>query len=253
MKVYFIGAGPGAADLITLRAKALIETCPVILYAGSLIPQDVLSHAQEHARLINTASLDLEVIMAEIKTAAARGENVARLHSGDPSLYSAIGEQARELQALGINYEIIPGVPAFAAAAAAMGQELTVPELCQTLILTRTEGRASKMPEAEALENLARTKATLAIHLSAKQTEKITNALTPHYGSDCPVIIAANISQKKEVLIETTLVDLTKDMITHQIERTAIIFVGRALAKTPGQNSALYSKSHDRYLKPADK
>lgn len=251
MKVYFIGAGPGAADLITLRAKTIIERAPVIIYAGSLVPEDLLRHAAPTARRINTAPLSLEEIIHEFEKANERGEDVARLHSGDPSLYSAVHEQIAHLNERGIAYEIIPGVPAYAAAAAACGRELTVPEINQTLILTRVEGRASKMPAGEQLANLGRSEATLAIHLAAAQSEKIIAELSPHYGADCPVIIAAHVSRPDEKIITTTLAELTGTLEAHQIKRTAIIFVGRALAAEAGRTSALYDKSHARHLKPA--
>ncbi len=250
MKVYFIGAGPGSPDLLTLRAKTLIEQCPVILYAGSLVPEDVLQFSDADAKKINTASLNLEDIIEQFKQAAKEGKDIARLHSGDPSLYSAIAEQITHLKHLNIDYEIVPGVPAFAAAAAAIGQELTLPELNQTLIITRSAKRASSVPEPQSLENLAASRATLAIHLSAKNTEDIETALIPHYGKDCPVIIAAHISWPEEQCIRTTLGALTKTIKEQEIERTAIIFVGQALNQEASKQSALYDKAHDRHLKP---
>lgn len=256
MKVFFIGAGPGAADLLTLRAKAVIEKAPVILYAGSLIPKDMLAFADQNARLINTASLSLDEIITEIEKASAANQDVARLHSGDTSLYSAIGEQINELKSRNINYEIIPGVPAYAAAAAAMGQELTIPGLNQTLILTRTSKRATAMPERESLQTLGQSGATMAIHLSASNAEAITRELTPHYGSDCPVIIAAEVTWPGENLIHTSLAELTATLLEHNIKRTAIIFLGRALKeegnmRSEKRRSALYDATHDRHLKPA--
>ncbi len=250
MKVYFIGAGPGAPDLITLRAKAIIERAPVILYAGSLIPDETLAIADKNSEIYNTASMDLESITSKIETAAANGQDVARLHSGDPSLYSAMAEQIAALRALDIDYEIVPGVPAFAAAAAELGRELTLPALNQTIILTRTPGRASTMPASESLEILGASKATLAIHLSAKNTDAIIRDLTPHYGADCPVVVAVNVSKPDQQMIETTLENLTAEVKTHDIERSAIIFVGRSLNAEAGIESALYSKDHVRYLKP---
>ncbi|GJM03098.1 MAG: precorrin-4 C(11)-methyltransferase [Rhodomicrobium sp.] len=272
--VYFIGAGPGAADLLTLRAKELIERCPVILYAGSLIPDDMLKFAQKNARIINTASLTLEEIITEFETAKANGQDMARLHSGDTALYSAIGEQISALKALEIAYEIVPGVPAFAAAAAALGNELTIPFLNQTVILTRTSKRASAMPDGESLKLLGQSGATLAIHLSASNIDKITEDLTPLYGADCPVVIASEVTWPSEKLIRTTLQGLDAAIKTHQIKRTAIIFVGRALAepeadlrrdvgegsneqqlnqRSEKRRSALYDAAHDRHLKPATK
>lgn len=251
MTVFFIGAGPGAPDLITLRAKALIERCPVILYAGSLVPEAVLNFAPLDTIRINTAPLSLGEIIAEIKKASANGQDVARLHSGDPSLYSAIAEQISLLKQLDINYEVVPGVPAFAAASAALGLELTLPEVSQTIILTRTSKRASAMPEGENLANLGRSKATLAIHLSAKNTDQVMEDLIPHYGADCPVIIASDVTWPTEKLIKTTLAELSKSMSEHNIERTAIIFVGQALDQKLIRESALYDKDHARHLKPA--
>ena len=251
MTVYFIGAGPGAADLLTLRAKVIIERCPVILYAGSLVPKEVLQFAPSTAKIINTAPLSLEEIVKAIREASENGQDVARLHSGDPALYSAVAEQVHHLNSLGIEYQIVPGVPAFAAAAAALGQELTLPEICQTLILTRTARRASKMPESEQLAKLGASKATLAIHLSAKNTNQIMQALIPHYGEDCPAVIAYKVSWPDEKLIKTTLKSLEEEIKTHKIERGAIIFVGQALDQNLIRESALYDKTHNRHLKPA--
>lgn len=251
MTVYFIGAGPGAADLLTLRAKAIIERCPVILYAGSLVPKEILQFAPGAAKVINTAPLSLEEIIQAIHEASENGQDVARLHSGDPALYSAVAEQVHHLNSLGIDYEIVPGVPAFAAAAAALGQELTLPEICQTLILTRTARRASKMPEGEQLAKLGASKATLAIHLSAKNTDQVMQSLIPHYGADCPVVIAYKVSWPDEKLIKTTLQNLGEEINPHNIERGAIIFVGQALDQNLIRESALYDKTHNRHLKPA--
>lgn len=251
MKVYFIGAGPGAADLITLRAKKLIETCPVILYAGSLVPEEVLSFAPEKTRKINTAPLSLGEIIDELKKAASEDKDVARLHSGDPSLYSAIAEQGALLKELGIDYEVVPGVPAFAAASAALGLELTLPEVNQTVILTRTSKRASAMPETESLKVLGASKALLAIHLSAKNTDHIVKELTPNYGEDCTVYITCDVTWPTEKLVKTTLKNLSETVKEHSIERTAIIFVGEALDQELVRKSALYDKDHNRHLKPA--
>lgn len=253
MTVYFIGAGPGAADLLTLRAKATIERCPVVLYAGSLVPKDILQFSMPSATIINTAPLSLEEIVNLLKQAAEEGKDIARIHSGDPSLYSAIAEQIQYLKKHQIEYQIIPGVPAFAAAAAALGQELTLPAISQTVILTRTSKRASAMPETESLATLGASKATLAIHLSAKNVAHIEQQLIPNYGADCPVIIAAEVSWPGETLIKTTLANLAKEIEAQKIERTAIIFVGQALGENLIQESALYDKHHDRYLKPGEK
>lgn len=251
MKVYFIGAGPGAADLITLRAKKLIETCPVILYAGSLVPEEVLQFAPKETRKINTASLSLGEISEELKQASNEGKDVARLHSGDPSLYSAIAEQCALLNELNIEYEVVPGVPAFAAASAALGLELTLPEVNQTVILTRTSKRASAMPESESLKTLGASKALLAIHLSAKNTDHIVEELLPNYGEECPVFITSDVTWPTEKLIKTTLKELSITIKENGIERTAIIFVGKALDQELVRKSALYDKDHNRHLKPA--
>lgn len=251
MTVFFIGAGPGAPDLLTLRAKSLIERCPVILYAGSLVPQEILQFADGSADLTNTALLSLGEIITAFQEAAMKGKDVARLHSGDPSLYSAIAEQIHHLKKLDIAYEIVPGVPAFAAAAAAMGQELTLPDVCQTVILTRSSKRASSVPDSEQLKNLGASKATLAIHLSVKNADQVADQLIPHYGKECPVVIAVEISWPGEKIIKTTLEHLTSDITTHNIERTAIIFVGQALDQNLKRESALYDKTYARHLKPA--
>ncbi len=250
MTVYFIGAGPGAADLLTLRAKAVIEKCPVILYAGSLVPEEVLGFASDTAIKINTAPLSLKEIKAEFEKAENKNQNIARIHSGDPSLYSAIAEQISYLKQQRMEFEVIPGVPAFAAASAALGLELTLPEICQTVILTRTSKRASAMPDSESLSILGQSKAMLVIHLSAKNTGQITNDLLPHYGKDCPVIIAADVSWPTEKLIETTLEGLSETMSNEGIERTAMIFVGRSLNQQLVRESALYDENHARHLKP---
>lgn len=251
MTVYFIGAGPGAADLLTLRAKALIERCPVILYAGSLVPIEVLKFAPEETKKVNTAPLALGEIIEELKTAQAEGKDVARIHSGDPSLYSAIAEQISLLKQLAIDYEVVPGVPAFAAASAALGLELTLPEVNQTVILTRTSKRASAVPESESLKILGQSKAVLAIHLSVKNSDKIMEDLIPNYGEECPVFITFDVTWPTEKLIKTTLSELSATLIENNIERTAIIFVGQALDQKLVRESALYDKDHNRHLKPA--
>lgn len=251
MTVYFIGAGPGAADLLTLRAKALIERCPVILYAGSLIPDEMLAFAGKDARIINTAPLSLDGIIEELSAAHSAGHDAARLHSGDTSLYSAMAEQMNRLNQLKIPYEVVPGVPAFAAAAAALGQELTLPAINQTVILTRTSRRATAMPGSEQLKILGASKATLVIHLSAKNAEKIEAELIPHYGADCPVIIAVEVSWPGERFVRCTLGGLSATLAAEGIERTAMIFVGRAMDHQLSAESALYDSAHARHLKPA--
>lgn len=252
MTIYFIGAGPGDPDLLTIKGRDIIARAPVCLYAGSLVPQMITRFAGEDAHIINTAPLSLEEIIAEMEDAHAKGLDVARLHSGDPSIYSAIGEQIAALEARGIPYEIIPGVPAFAAAAAILGKELTLPEVAQTIILTRTSSRSSAMPEGEDLATLARSGATLAIHLSAKAIPRIVEELSPLYGADCPAAIVARATWSDEVTVMGTLGTIAELAAKEGIERTAIIIVGEVLAAKPEAKSRLYDKSYSRHLKPAD-
>ncbi|GHC09725.1 precorrin-4 C(11)-methyltransferase [Gemmobacter nanjingensis] len=249
MTVHFIGAGPGAADLITLRGRDLIAACPVCLYAGSLVPEALLSHCPPGARIVNTAPLSLDEIMAEIATAHAEGHDVARLHSGDLSVWSAMGEQLRRLRALGIPYDVTPGVPSFAAAAAALGAELTLPGVAQSVVLTRTSGRATAMPEGEALENFARTGATLAIHLSVHVLETVVKTLSPHYGSDCPVAVVWRASWPDQRIVRATLSTL-ETAVGAEMERTALILVGPALAAEDFGESRLYAGDYDRRYRP---
>ncbi|MEX0319345.1 MAG: precorrin-4 C(11)-methyltransferase [Ruegeria sp.] len=249
MTVHFIGAGPGAADLLTLRGRDIIASCPVCLYAGSLVPEEILGHCPEGAKIVNTAPMDLDQIMAEIEAAHEAGHDVARLHSGDLSVWSAMGEQIRRLKAMGIPVSVTPGVPSFAAAAAALGTELTLPGLAQSVVLTRTPGRASSMPEGETLENFARTGATLAIHLSIGNLDKVIADLTPHYGADCPVAVAYRASWPDERIIRATLATL-KDALDESISRTALILVGPTLAGEGFDESCLYSKTYDRRYRP---
>lgn len=251
MTVYFIGAGPGDPDLITVRGRDLISRCPVCLYAGSLVPTAVVAYAPEGARVIDTASMALPEILAEIEAAHAAGRDVARVHSGDPSIYGATAEQYAALKACGIPFEIVPGVPAFVAAAARLGVELTVPEIAQTIVLSRLAGRASKMPEAETLEAVAASRGTLALHLSVKQLDRIADDLTPLYGADCPVAIVARATWPDEAIIRGTLADIVEKAAPLGLERTALIMVGRALDGLGEATSALYAESHDRHLKPA--
>ncbi|MES2698021.1 MAG: precorrin-4 C(11)-methyltransferase [Pseudomonadota bacterium] len=248
MTVHFIGAGPGAADLITLRGRDLIAACPVCLYAGSLVPDALLAHCPPGARIVNTASLSLDEIITEIAAAHAQGQDVARLHSGDLSIWSAMGEQLRRLRALGIPFDVTPGVPAFAAAAAALQAELTLPGVAQSLVLTRTSGRASTMPEAESLENFAATGATLAIHLSVHMLDEVTARLTPHYGADCPVAVVFRASWLDQRVVRATLATL--DPAIGVGERTALILVGHALAATGFDESRLYAGDYDRRYRP---
>lgn len=248
MTVHFIGAGPGAADLITLRGRDLIAACPVCLYAGSLVPDALLAHCPPDARIVNTASLSLDQIIAEIAAAHAQGLDVARLHSGDLSIWSAMGEQLRRLRALDIPFDVTPGVPAFAAAAAALEAELTLPGVAQSLVLTRTSGRASAMPEGESLENFAATGATLAIHLSVHLLDEVTARLTPQYGADCPVAVVFRASWPDQRVIRATLATL--DPAIGVGERTALILVGPALAATGFDESRLYAGDYDRRYRP---
>jgi precorrin-4/cobalt-precorrin-4 C11-methyltransferase len=248
--VHFIGAGPGAPDLITVRGLRLIERCPVCLYAGSLVPAEVVAAAPAGARVLDTAPMTLDEIVAEMKAAVAAGREVARVHSGDPSLYGAIAEQIRRLEALGIPYDVTPGVPAFAAAAAALGRELTIPEVAQTVILTRTAMKSSAMPEGEDLATLARSRATLVIHLSIRNLLEIERQLAPVYGPDCPVIVAYRVGWPDEAFIHGTLADIRDKVRAAKITRTALIFVGRALAEEEFRDSALYNASHPHVLRP---
>ncbi len=249
MTVHFIGAGPGAADLITLRGRDLIAACPVCLYAGSLVPEALLQHCPKGARIINTASMSLDEIIAEIKSAHDAGHDIARLHSGDLSVWSAMGEQLRRLRALDIPYDVTPGVPAFAAAAAALGAELTLPGVAQSLILTRTSGRASSMPDGETLENFAKTGATLAIHLSVHVLENVISELTPHYGADCPVAIVWRATWPDQRVIKATLETL-EDATGGERGRTALILVGRAIGAEEFDESCLYAGDYDRRYRP---
>ncbi|MEM1264727.1 MAG: precorrin-4 C(11)-methyltransferase [Pseudomonadota bacterium] len=251
MTVYFIGAGPGDPDLITVKGQRLIAECPVCLYAGSLVPPAVIAGATEGARVLDTASMTLDEIIREITAAEASGQDVARVHSGDPSLYGAIAEQIRRLNALSIPFEIVPGVPAYAAAAARIRRELTVPEICQTVILTRTSMKSSAMPAGEDLETLARSGATLAIHLSIRNLREIERQLTPYYGADGPVVIAYRVGWPDERLIETTLAEMVREVRAAKITRTALVLVGRALSAEAFRDSALYDPEHAHVLRPA--
>ena len=249
MTVHFIGAGPGAADLITLRGRDLIAASPVCLYAGSLVPEALLAHCPPGARIVNTAALSLDAIIDEIASAHAAGHDVARLHSGDLSVWSAMGEQLRRLRALGIPYDVTPGVPSFAAAAAALCAELTLPGVAQSVVLTRTSGRASAMPEGEDLVNFAKTGATLAIHLSVHVLEKVVADLTPHYGPDCPVAVVWRASWPDQRVVRATLATL-QTAIGAEMERTALILVGHALGSDDFDESRLYAGDYDRRFRP---
>lgn len=250
MTIHFIGAGPGAPDLMTIRGLRLIERCPVCLYAGSLVPEAVAAAAPPGARVIDTAPLSLDEILAEMERAHAAGLDVARVHSGDPSLYGAIGEQMRRLDLLGIPYDVTPGVPAFAAAAAAMKRELTLPGVSQTVILTRTATRASAMPDGEELSRLGRSGATLAIHLSVTNLAKVVRDLLPHYGADCPVTLAYRVSWPDEAFLHGTLGSIREAVKAAGFTRTALILVGRVLAADGFEESRLYAADHHHVLRP---
>jgi precorrin-4/cobalt-precorrin-4 C11-methyltransferase len=248
--VHFIGAGPGAPDLITVRGLRLIERCPVCLYAGSLVPREILAAAPADARVIDTAALTLDEIESHFVDAQQQGLDVARLHSGDPSLYGAIAEQMRRLQALGIPFDVTPGVPSFVAAAAALGRELTLPEIAQTVILTRTATRSSPMPERETLARLGAIGATLAIHLSIANLARVIHALIPVYGADCPVVVAYRVSWPDELLIQGTLGTIRDKVKEARIVRGALVLVGRALGDQPAPESRLYAADHHHLLRP---
>jgi precorrin-4/cobalt-precorrin-4 C11-methyltransferase len=246
MTVHFIGAGPGAPDLITLRGRDLIARCPVCLYAGSIVPRELLDYCPPGARIIDTAPLSLDQIDAEFADAQAAGHDVARLHSGDLSIYSALAEQLRRLDRRGIPYTLTPGVPAFAAAAAALQCELTVPEVAQSVVLTRVSGRASRMPENEKLVTFAESGATLIIHLAIHAVEEVVKELTPFYGADCPVAVIVHASSPTQRIVRGTLADIAAQVAAAKIERTALIVVGRALAAENFRDSALYSADYRR-------
>jgi precorrin-4/cobalt-precorrin-4 C11-methyltransferase len=247
--VHFVGAGPGAGDLITLRGLRLISECPVCLYAGSLVPAEIVAAAPKGARIVDTAPLTLDEIVAEMAAAHAKGLDIARVHSGDPSLYGAIAEQMRRLTAHGIPYDVTPGVPSFAAAAAALRCELTAPEVAQTVILTRTATRSSAMPAGEELDRLAATGATLAIHLSITNLTHIVRTLTPRYGAHCPAVVAYRVSWPDELLLRGTLATIGNVVREAGLTRTALILVGPALAGE-GKESRLYAPDHHHAMRP---
>ncbi len=247
MTVHFIGAGPGAPDLLTIRGRDLIARCPVCLFAGSLVPAEILAHCPPGALIVDTAPLDLDAIVAEIAAAHAAGHDVARLHSGDLSVWSAMAEQTRRLDALGIPWTVTPGVPSFAAAAAALGRELTVPEVAQSVVLTRTSGRASAMPAGETLAAYAATGATLAVHLSIHALDRVVAELSPILGPDTPVAIVWRASWPEERIVRGTLADIEGRVAAlGGMERTALILVGRALAAQAFRDSALYDPDYRR-------
>ncbi len=249
MTVHFIGAGPGAPDLITLRGRDLIAACPVCLYAGSLVPEEILAHCPEGAHIVNTASLSLDDIIAEIKAAHAAGHDVARLHSGDLSVWSAMGEQLRRLRAEDIPYDVTPGVPSFSAAAAALGAELTLPGVAQSVVLTRTSGRASAMPDGETLANFGATGATLAVHLSVHVLDQVVEELTPHYGAECPVAVIWRATWPDQRIIKATLGTVI-EATGGERGRTALIVIGHALGAEDFDESCLYAGDYDRRFRP---
>lgn len=250
MTIHFIGAGPGAADLLTLRGRDILARCPVCLYAGSLVSAGVLAHCPADARIVDTALLALDEIIAEMKSAHEAGLDVARLQSGDLSIWSALGEQTRRLEALGIPYTLTPGVPAFAAASAALQRELTLPEVAQSLVLTRTSGRASAMPASETLATFAKAKATMAIHLSIHALARVVEELEPSYGGDCPIAVVYRASWPDERIISGTLRTIEALASAQPMERTALILVGPALAAADFRDSALYDAGYDRRFRP---
>ncbi len=251
MKVYFIGAGPGDPELLTLKAQRLIRACPVCLYAGSLVPAAVVAEAPEDARILDTASMTLDETHAEIRAARDAGYDVARVHSGDPSLYGAIAEQIRRLRVDAIDYEIVPGVPAYAAAAAAMGQELTIPGIAQSVVLTRMSMKSTSMPAGETLENFARSGATLAIHLGVRALREIERQLIPHYGADCPAAVVYRVGWPDQMILRGTLSDIRGRARDAKITRTALILVGPALSEAQDfEDSALYDPEMPHILRP---
>ncbi|NLH81969.1 MAG: precorrin-4 C(11)-methyltransferase [Phyllobacteriaceae bacterium] len=252
MTVHFIGAGPGASDLITVRGRDLLAAAPVVLWAGSIVSEDLLVHCRPDARIVDTAPMSLDEIEAEYRKAHAAGQDVARLHSGDLSIWSALGEQIRRLKRLGIPYTLTPGVPSFAAAAAVLEQELTLPEVAQSVVLTRTSGRASAMPETETLAAFAATRATLAIHLSIHVLGKVVADLAPHYGADCPVAIVFRATWPDQQVVRGTLSTIEAEVAKAPIERTALILVGRALATESFRESSLYDAAYQRRFRGRD-
>lgn len=241
MTVRFVGAGPGAADLITVRGRDVIASSPVCLYAGSLVPSELLAHCPDDARLVDTAKMNLDEILAEMAAAHEAGRDVARLHSGDPSVYSAVAEQMRRLDAAGVPYEMVPGVPAFAAAAASLNREFTVPGVGQTVVLTRTSAQATPMPAGEDLATLGRSRATMVLHLAVNRIEQLVEELVPNYGADCPVAVVAGASREDETVLRGTLADIAERVRGEGIKRTAVVVVGQVLTASTFPDSHLYS------------
>jgi len=252
MTVHFIGAGPGAADLITVRGRDILARCPVCLYAGSLVPQELLAHCPAGARLIDSAPMTLDQIEAQCIEAHSAGLDVARLHSGDLSIYSALAEQLRRLDRHGIPFTLTPGVPAFAAAAAVLSRELTAPGIAQSVVLTRMPGRASRMPDGERLATFAASGATLAIHLAIQAIDTIVEELIPHYGSGCPVAVVMRATWPDERVLRGNLEDIRAKLAVEPMERTALVFVGRALVTEDFEESALYSPEYQRRFRNAN-
>jgi precorrin-4/cobalt-precorrin-4 C11-methyltransferase len=244
--VHFIGAGPGAADLITVRGQRLIEASPVCLYAGSLVPAELLAYCPPGARLVDTARLTLDDIIGELITATKAGHDVARLHSGDPSVFSAVAEQMRRLDEAGVEYDVTPGVPAFAAAAASLGREFTVPGVAQTVILTRTAERATAMPPGEDLATLGASRSTMVLHLAVQRIDAVVAELVPSYGAECPVAVVARASREDELIVRGTLADIAAKVAAAGIKRTAVIVVGAALTASTFPDSHLYSADRCR-------
>lgn len=249
MTIYFIGAGPGAPDLITVRGLRLIERCPVCLFAGSLVPEEIVEAAPDNAVVKDTAPMHLDDIVADMVAAHHKGQDVARVHSGDPSIYGAVAEQMRRLDEHDIPYEVVPGVPAFAGVAARLNTELTLPEIAQTIIITRTAGKASSMPDGEQLEILGQSKATLAIHLSVRNLNYVREALEPYYGSDCPVVLAYRATWPDELYIRTTLEGMKDEARKAKITRTVLIMVGAVFGKVNFRDSDLYNPDYAHVLR----
>ena len=249
MTIHFVGAGPGAADLITLRAATMLAAADVVLYPGTYLDAEVLGHCHHRARLVDTQDLDLDQIVDELATAHRSGHDVVRLTSGDPSLYSAVAEQARRLDELGIAWDVTPGVPAYAAAAAAVGRELTVPLVTQSVVLTRAQARSTPMPSTEALARFAATRATLALHLAITRTREVMAELVDEYGESCPVVVVHRASQPEELVLRGTVADIADQVEAAGLRQAAVILVGRALDPSSGGESYLYDPARDRALK----
>lgn len=249
MTIHFVGAGPGAADLITLRAATMLAAADVVLYPGTYLDAEVLGHCHDGARLVDTQDLDLDQIVDELATAHRSGHDVVRLTSGDPSLYSAVAEQTRRLDELGIAWDVTPGVPAYSAAAAAVGRELTVPLVTQSVVLTRAQARSTAMPSTESLASFAATRATLALHLAITRTREVMAQLVDEYGASCPVVVVHRASQPEELVLRGTVADIADQVEAAGLRQAAVILVGRALDPSSGGESYLYDPARDRTLK----